>query len=411
MKLTIIKCGIITLLILASLTTCKKDIVEDPNNIDYTTDLEQFEAVWNGLNTAYVFWSVDSTDWDAIYKKYHPIFAEMEDKSDSIWVATWKELTSTLIDHHMTITLKRPSSSYVLSINPGLDEQKSRSYYHERPVLFQNAHREMLNKWVNYGRLSDTVSIYHFNNAYNGKYWCSYSGVLDSEIAYLYLSGFEMSNASMFDKMQAIEHFKQLVIKANIKAAIIDVRDNPGGNPYDISYLLSCFTSEKQIQVGCSQTKLGLGRYDLTPKMPCYVYPISTGQERNIPVIILADINSVSAAETAVMAIRNLPQGYMVGERTYGANGALNNDFELFYSGTFGIGGYYPYTGGNFTMGHYIVTAKFLFSDVDGTCYEGRGIEPDLECLFDQSTWDLGIDNQLECAIGFAKNKIAENGN
>lgn len=402
--------GIITLITLANFIACKKDIVDNPNKIDYETDLQQFEVVWNGLNTAYVFWSVDTTDWDAVYEQYHAKFERMEAEPDSVWEKTWRELTSTLIDHHMTITLKRPSSSYyTITINPGLDEQKARSYYHERPNLFPNVHREMLNKWVNYGRLSDTVSVYHINIAYNGYFWCSYSGVLDGEIAYLYLSSFELNNASMFDKMQAFEHFKQLVAKDGIKAAIIDVRDNPGGNPNDISYLLSCFTTEKRIEIGCSQTKLGLGRYDLTPPMPCYVYPVSTGQERNIPVIVLADINSVSAAETAVMSIRNLPQGYMVGERTYGARGTLSDDFELFYSGSFGVGG--GTILGYMTLGHYIETAKWLFLDVDGTCYEGRGIEPDVECLFDQSAWNNGVDNQLECAVEFAKNKIAENGN
>lgn len=411
MKSKSIKHSIIILIILASFTGCKKDIVDDPNKVDYETDLEQFEAVWNGLNTAYVFWSVDSTDWDAVYEKYHPIFEEMDAKPDSVWDATWRELTSTLMDHHMTISLKRPSSSYyMITINPGLEEQKARPYYHERPNLFPDVHRQMLNKWVNHGKLSDTVTAYDFNTAYTGWFWCSYSGMIDNEIAYLYLSGFEMNDASAFGKMQAFEHFKELVAKDNIKAAIIDIRDNPGGDPTEVSYLLSCFTTEKKIQVGCSQTKLGLDRYDLTPKMPCYVYPISSGQKEDIPVIVLADINSVSAAETAVMAIRNLPQGYMVGERTYGAFGILNNDFELFYSGTFGLGGYLPYTGSYYTTGHYIVTAKWLFSDVDGTVYEGHGIVPDVECLFDQSAWNNGTDNQLECAVEFAKKKIEENG-
>lgn len=394
MNSTIIKQGIIMLFILTSLASCKKDIVDNPNNVDYTTDLEQFETVWNGLNTSYVFWSVDSTDWDAVYKKYHPIFAEMEDKSDSTWSTTWRELTSTLIDHHMEITLRRPSSAYFgITIDPGKEEQRKRAYYHERPNLFPDVHRRMLNRWVNYGKLTDTVAVYD-DGAYNGGYWCSYSGIIENEIAYFYLSSCEMQLANTHGKMQAFEHFKQLVSRDNVKAAIIDVRDNPGGDPNDLSYLFSCFTTEKQIQIACIQTKLGLGRYELTPKMPYYVDITSTGQERNIPVIILADINSVSAAETAVMAIRHLPQGYFVGERTYGANGGLSDPFELFYSGTFGNGN------------HHIKTAKLLFSDIDGTCYEGRGIEPDLECLYDQAAWYSGIDNQLECAVNFAKEKM-----
>ena len=77
------------------LYSCKKDIVDNPNNTEYSTDVEQFEAVWNGLNTSYVMWTIDSTDWDAVYEKYHPIFKDMEGRPDEMWVSAWRDLTST----------------------------------------------------------------------------------------------------------------------------------------------------------------------------------------------------------------------------------------------------------------------------------------------------------------------------
>ena len=36
----------------------------DPINMSYTTYADQFEVIWRGMNTYYVFWSEDSTDWN-----------------------------------------------------------------------------------------------------------------------------------------------------------------------------------------------------------------------------------------------------------------------------------------------------------------------------------------------------------
>ena len=58
------------------LTACHKEAA----NKTIETDVQQFEAVWNELNDTYVFWSVDTTDWDAVYAKYHPLFEEMENE-------------------------------------------------------------------------------------------------------------------------------------------------------------------------------------------------------------------------------------------------------------------------------------------------------------------------------------------
>ncbi|MBP5582932.1 MAG: hypothetical protein J6X43_03130, partial [Bacteroidales bacterium] len=81
------------------LTACHKEA----ENKTIETDVQQFEAVWKELNDTYVFWSVDTTDWDAVYAKYHHMFEEMENEPYSVWKSTWTELTSTLVDHHLNI--------------------------------------------------------------------------------------------------------------------------------------------------------------------------------------------------------------------------------------------------------------------------------------------------------------------
>ena len=388
-------------IIALAFSSCKKDLVENPNLAEYTSDVEQFEAVWNGLNTSYILWPIDTTDWDDVYSKYHPIFLEMENEPDEVWKMTWKELASTLIDHHLEIHLERPSTKTKISINPGLDEIMSRAYFHFPKNTIDKL--GMILKLELNGRLKD-VKTYHEGNL------LICSGVLDEDIAYIYFSNFK---DIIIDEVEPFQHFKQYVASQDIKTAIIDLRGNPGGKALNPNYLTSCFSS-RTLTVGCNQTKTGLGRYDLGPKVPYKIGAGVTiddvmleGQDRDIPVIVVCDLFSGSAAEIATIAIKQLPHSYMVGERTWGATCVLNNDFGLFYSGSFGDS---QMNDNNWIgHGHYVYTPKYLFSGIDGTIYEGIGITPDKECLFDQQAWNNGIDNQLETAISFAKSKITEN--
>ena len=236
--------SILLVSLLMGLAACKKDIVDNPNNTDYETDVQQFEAVWNGLNTAYVLWPIDTTDWDAVYQKYHPIFESMENEPDAAWMSTWIELTSTLIDHHLEIHLERPStgcklSSYIAifdgslivgGIRPGLKEVRKRDYFHLWGLLDPvRNHLEMLNQLSDVGRLNN-ISIS------NDQGKLLYSGVLDGDIAYIYISSF---NGFYLKDIEAFQHFKSLVADSEIKAAIIDVRDNTGGYASNLDYFLT----------------------------------------------------------------------------------------------------------------------------------------------------------------------------
>lgn len=387
---------ILVILILSfTFSSCKKDIVENPNLTEYETDLQQFEAVWNGLNTAYVMWPIDTTNWDVVYKKYRPIFEAMEDKSDEEWWSAWRELTASLVDHHLAVYLERPSTKTKTILHPGWDEVRSRDYYHNK-ITIANKHT-MLVRLELEGRLKQSKFDYLADTLL-----CS--GILDEEIAYFYASTFLTS----LNSKESFKQFKQLVTNENIKSAIIDLRDNQGGHAYNTNNLVSCFTTQ-QFCIGYNRSKTGLDRYDLGPKVPHIVGAgrindlTFEGQDKDIPVIVLGNLYTASAAEISALAIKQLPQGYMVGERTWGATCSLVDDFNLFYSGSFGD----SQMDGNRWVGHghYIYTPKYLFTGIDGNYYEGIGVTSDKECLFDQLAWNNGIDNQLECAIAFAKEK------
>ena len=105
------------------------------------------------------------------------------------------------------------------------------------------------------------------------------------------------------------------------------------------------------------------------------------------------DILSISCGEVTAKTVKCLPNGIVVGERTFGATCVLNSDFDEYYSGTFG----------NRNGNHYVYTPTYLTKDINGNILEGYGITPDVDAVFSEDNYFSGIDNQLMTAIEIIK--------
>src|SRR5580658_2777383 len=67
------------------LNSCKKDI-PNPNNsgTNPSTNFSQvFENFWNGININYLYWDIDTTNWDLEYREFKPIFDELRLENDT----------------------------------------------------------------------------------------------------------------------------------------------------------------------------------------------------------------------------------------------------------------------------------------------------------------------------------------
>jgi len=54
------------------LASCKKDFPQQ-NEINSTplTFSQVFDSFWNSMNKNYLYWDVDTTNWDEVYKNYN----------------------------------------------------------------------------------------------------------------------------------------------------------------------------------------------------------------------------------------------------------------------------------------------------------------------------------------------------
>lgn len=380
------------------ITSCQEENLDvlNPNDQSIFLDWRDvFESYWNGMNYSYAFWDVDPTDWDEVYSEYAPQFDGLEFgvKEDSIAAANlFEKISSNLIDHHYALILKNQEGKPWKIFTPGDDEIERRDYYHERYGIEDV--KKVINHNVDLGRITNETGV-TFKEGF-----AIWSYLLDGDIVCLGLNSFGIS-AHLNDEsvVETMENFYSLINETeNLKGIIIDTRNNTGGSTNDLFFILRPLLSEP-VHFGYTRSKNGLGRLDYTPWSPLILTPYDSEEnpvERNledIPVVALADINSISMAEITPMAIMAMPNGFMIGERTTGGHGPLNHNINDFYAGELENRAFQMYTSTSMTK------------RVDGKCYEGYGVVPDIESLFNADEFYKGNDTQLYRAAEFIHTK------
>jgi hypothetical protein len=190
-----------------------------------------------------------------------------------------------------------------------------------------------------------------------------------------------------------IQRFVNDLADSNLKGVIIDLRGNMGGDGRDHAYLWGRMIAAP-LTIAYQRTKSGEGRLDHSPWMPYRVLPVPANELRlknmGVPVVALVNKLTTSTAEFSAMAIKAMPNGYIMGEKTGGASSYLPS-FDTKYNGG-------SFTGGPFWTA--AIMAGFETKFIDGNVYEGKGIPVDKEV---SPMWDQlfkGIrDNRLESAI------------
>lgn len=376
------------------MTSCQKDNLDvlNPNDQKIFLDWRQvFESYWDGMNYSYAFWDVDPTDWDAVYREYAPQFDGLEFgvREDSVVAANlFEEVCSTLIDHHYTLILKDRNGKYWKTFRPKMKELMSRDYYHDRYTsgdLLKTIYRN-----------EDLGRVSHLSGWFSEDGFAIWSYLLDGDIVCLGLSQFGIAEHFASEGVQeTIRNYYGLINETeNLKGIIIDSRNNSGGALVDMYRIVSPLLSES-VLFGYTRTKNGLGRLDYTPWSPMILDPLDpeddfvTRNLDNVTVVALADINSVSMGEITPMVIMEMPNGVFIGERTNGGHGPLNGDINEYYSGELENAAFRMYTSTSMTK------------RVDGVCYEGYGVVPDIESKFNAEEFYKGNDTQLDRAAEF----------
>ncbi len=187
------------------------------------------------------------------------------------------------------------------------------------------------------------------------------SEMLEDDMGYIQITEFDDVTVDQFTEALAEVKGK------NAKGLILDLRSNPGGNVsavVDIARMilpkgLIVYTEDKE------------GNRD--------EYSCDGLHELKMPLVVLVDENSASAAEILSGAIKDYEKGTLVGTQTFG-KGIVQRLMPL-------------------DDGTAVKLTVSAYYTPKGYNIHGIGIEPDVVCEFDANAYyDDGVDNQLEKA-------------
>ncbi len=381
MNLSVIK-FCITVCIIIVFTSCQKD-TRDIALKTPSTFSEIFNQFWSKMNANYVYWDIDTTNWDAIRSKYSPLFSQLnleneEDKKMS--VNYFREMTKTVYDNHYLIYFTASGISDS-TIYPLFNRKQHELNFHY-PYSYSKADTNYLDKGF--------VLNLDNSNSFNGVPLIALSGTIKHDLLYFSCNHFALyrsyQSSNSGNIRLAMQFFFDKLRDTTCKGVIIDVRSNQGGDISDLNFLLGRLI-EKPLLFGFTQVKSNDGRFEYTPWIDALINPPDNAHVINRPIVVLADMVSASLAETVVMAIRAMPLSKFIGESTWGATGPITSE-NVFNDGQFVISGFMN-----------VQTSSCKFKYIDNKIYENRGFAPDIYLQSNEAELSNGKDSQLEKAI------------
>lgn len=190
--------------------------------------------------------------------------------------------------------------------------------------------------------------------------------MLDEDIAYIRISAFRENTDEQFKEI-----FDEL-IDDGAKGIVFDLRNNGGGMLVSLKAILDPLLPEGTI----ATAKYGNGEVKTIIE--------SDKNEINLPMAVLVNGNTASAAELFAASLSDFDKAFLVGETTYG-KGVMQDTREV--------------AGGAVTL------TVATYQTVRGECYHGIGITPDYEVslsedfVLDYEKPDEKGDSQLKTAI------------
>ena len=185
--------------------------------------------------------------------------------------------------------------------------------------------------------------------------------MLDNETGYMILASFDTVTKKQFDAGLKVLRSK------GMKRMILDMRGNPGGN-FDVCTHIADMLLPKGMTVYTEDKEGNRMKWDSDEE-----------NKLGMPLVVLVDGNSASAAEVLTGAIKDFGAGTIVGTTTFG-KGIVQD--------------VYPLNDGSAIK---LTTRKYYTPS--GNNIQGTGIEPDVVVEFDKDKYiNDDYDNQLEKA-------------
>ena len=202
----------------------------------------------------------------------------------------------------------------------------------------------------------------------------AYGTMLENKIGYIRIASFKENTVEQF------QNALNQLLKQGAKGLVFDVREDGGGLVAALEKIVDPLLPAGDIATATYQ--------DGTTKVLVH----SDANELNLPMMVLVNGNTASAAELFTASLKDFGKAEVIGERTFG-KGIMQNTFEL------------P-DGGAVTL------TVATYQTTKGECYHGVGITPDVIMEEDYEKVDFDHPNpeqdaQLKQAMELLQSKIS----
>lgn len=332
---------IFKILIAFLVLSCDKMLLneETPNSPE-----SNFEVLWQEFDAKYGLFEVKKIDWDSIYAVHRPKINEHTSNEELYTVFT--EMLDVLNDNHVGLV---PVNINLPFYQSGILGKMDTINDFDLSIIRENYLQEV--------KFQEPFFTY---------------GKLPNNIGYIHIEGFS-------DLPKYLEKPFESVLSdlKNTRAIIIDVRGGYGGEDIAGQYFAGRFTKET-VPYMKTRIKNGPGKNDFTEYETWSIKSEGEYQYEK-PIYILTHRFTISARETFCLAMKVLPQVQFIGDTTSGAfSNQINRELPNGWGYSISIG---------------------EWRAVNDSCYEGKGLPPDI--VIQNKKLDLltGKDEALETAI------------
>ncbi len=330
-----------------------------------------FDALWHEFDRYYALFDVRHVNWDSLYAVYRPRIDEGSTNAELYEVMTG--LLSHLQDEHVKLYAQGfpryksgSEKDYLLFSDSDPD-----SFYSDRTALWLTA----LNVYLD----SVYVSATEFGQPSG---FSGYGGINPDmttlSLGYMIFYHFALSDPPVAYFNAAIKSFR------DCDGVILDMRVNGGGSTGTSDALINRF-ADKDREYIIDRYRNGPGHSNYTDSQIDSLHPTDNALD-DIPVVVLTGRFTASAAEDFTLGAMVLPLATVAGDTTKGVLGGV-------------VKKVLP-NGWEFTL------SSNLCLSIDGVCYEGIGIPPDIHVIASRAEVDAGRDAVIDRAIELLESAV-----
>ena len=337
-----------------------------------------FDYVWQTFDEYYAFFELRNVDWPAQYANRLPAVAGATD--DDALFGLLSDLLSPIDDGH--VFLVSDSQDYSPAVQRGV------SVALEQGFAAQNEITDF-GDWADtvFGRFREVILSQLDADSVTEQGPLTWGTIDNGSTGYLFILGMDeyavdadgepIDDSSATEELTAAKAAMDLAMAdfANTTRLIIDLRLNGGGSDAISLEFAQRFASERQLAV----SKRARSRDFQSVPVEAWLEPPASGAYLN-PVTLIVGADTASAAEIFTIAMKQLPQVTVIGERTAG----ILSDVLV-----------KPLPNGWATG-----LSNEVYLDAQGVSLEAVGVTPEFEVpVFRLEDLEAGVDPALEQAL------------